>query len=522
VSISVEQRKKLGLSQPESPAHQEERTPQLEHLEEGQEIAPEVAERLQPQMGNQAVAALLSRTASTTQTATGTADFELAEDVGQAVDEEYEGGELQLPDVQMGGGGGDGGPGEAMPWELSHLFGGDDEPAPPPKRRKRRRGVSDLGQPSDEEELFEDDEALPLEHVDHIENTMGPTPKMREEYRTGDARYRAIEAGLSSPHAIGRRILVPEAMVDRTDHLDPIGRATEIGRFLRRAATQEATRSLSRATAQPVSALLPKNSGHAGATARLASLTVCAEALEGGGVPTDNAIRLALCHDAWPTALDAARTLAEHGQVQAIRIVETAGKDLGPGAEGAPRLQTQLHTLTGVRLGRHALDRILPESHLPMIPWIRPEILQRPSTDPNVSAVDAILQELTGGRGPTDLPEEQRLDTTRVRPVLDAATKLVNTMGQAQVELAAAAIALIQVRPGSPARSTLKHTDKALRQLARSVVRSGDRLHKATGTPIAVADELIEQTVTEVRNAATAFSALRTWSLSAIAEALYR
>ena len=522
MAISQEQRKKLGLPQQDGPESQSERSPSLERIEEGQEVAPEVAERLQPQMGNQAVQALLSRTASTTQTATGTADFELAEEVGESREEDFEGGSLQFPDMQMGGGGGDGSPVESMPWQVGHLFGGDDEPQKPSKRRKRRRGGGTGGQEPSDDDNFTDDNALPDDDLNHIESTLGQTPRMRDEYRTGDARYRAIEAGLSSPHAIGRRSLVPESLVDRTDHLDPIGRATALGRFLSHAGTSNASRALAKATSQPVSALLQTHSGHAGAAARLASLTVCAQAMEGGGIPTDNATRLALCQDAWPAALEAARTLAQEGRVVAPKIVEQAGEALSSESDSRPRTHTHLDTLTGVRLGAQALREIIPDSPLPIIPAITQYSPPQLNTDPDLATVDAVLQELTGGLSPTDLPLEQRLSAEQVRPVLSATTTLVNAMGQTQVELAAAAIALARVRPGSPARATLVHADRALRQLARTVVRCGDKLHKATGAPITTLKGMPEQTVAQIRSSALAFQALRSWSLNALSEALYR
>ena len=94
MSISQEQRKKLGLPQQQGPENQHDKTPSLERIEEGQEVSPEAAERLQPQMGNLAVQAILSRTASSTQTSTGTADHELAEEIGQQSEEGFEGGDL--------------------------------------------------------------------------------------------------------------------------------------------------------------------------------------------------------------------------------------------------------------------------------------------------------------------------------------------------------------------------------------------------------------------------------------------
>jgi hypothetical protein len=522
VAISLEQRKKLGLPQQEGSEHEHERTPDLQGVEEGEEISPDVAERLQPQMGNQAVQALLARTSSSTQTDSGTAVLELAENVGVSEEEEFEGGSLQMPTIEMGGGGDI--PVEVAPWEVGRLFGGDDdEPTKPKPPKRRRRSPTGSGTPGDESPLFEDEDALPTEHADHIETTLGETPKMRDEFRSGDARYRAIETGLQKPHAIGRRMLQPEAMVDRTDHLDPIGRPTSIARFMVGAGTKEQTRALARTLAIPVSVWLPTATGHAGAAARLASLTVCTEAIEGGGIPTDNAIRLALCLDAWPSAVNAARDLAEGGRVVAPKIVEGAGETLDSDSALVPRTLTTTDALTGIRLGRLALEAILPDTHTPTIPNIAfgaPPAL--PTQDPAIAAVDAVLAEFTGGQSPSDLPEERRLSPERIQPVLDAATKLVNRLGQAQVEFAAAAIALARVRPGSPARATLVHADRALRLLARTIVQNGDTIHRARGAPVAAIGTIHIDAIQAMRDTAVAFDALRGWCLNSIAEALYR
>jgi hypothetical protein len=523
VAISQEQRKKLGLPQQEATGPQYEKTASLERIEEGQEIAPESAERLQPQMGNQAVQALLARTTSTTQTATGTADFELAEEVGEAQAEEQDVSSLALPDVSFGGGG-DGLPLEASPWDVGRLFGGDDD-TPPPKPRPKRSGPARArgdATASHQDDPF-DEEELDAVHMDHIETTLGETPKMKEEYRAGDARYRAIEVGLQTPHSIGRRELVPESMVDRTDHLDPLGRATSIGRFMATAATRESARLLAKTTAGPASILASPQTGHAGASARLASLTVCIEALEGGSTGTDDAIRLALCRDAWPSALEAAREMAQTGRVVAPSIVEAAGELSEDNKSEQPILQGSHTDLAKIRLGQLALIEILPATHLPQIPTIHFSAPPAPpSDDPILAAMDATLAKFTGGINPADLPEEKILSEQVIQPVLNAATELVNAMGKAQVEMAAAAIALARVRPSPATRSTLNHTDRALRELARTVVQAGDKLHSFRGAPSAAVGEMPTEAIGEMRAAAEAFAALRVWAMHAFAEAMLR
>ena len=521
MAISQEQRKKLGLPQQDATEHQRDKTPSLERIEEGQEIAPEAAERLQPQMGNHAVQALLSRTSSTTQTASSTAELDLAEEIGESKEEEHDGSSLEMPDVAYGGGG-DGLPVEESPWDVGYLFGGDDD-APPPKPKPRRQPRRENQQhPTDVEDPFEE-EAIETRHVAHVEQTLGETPAMKVEYRTGDAQYRAIEPALQSPHAIGRRQLIPESMIDRTDHLDPIGRATSIGRFLSKASSNRSARSLAHTLSGPASTLMAESTGHAGASARLASLAVCVAAMEGGDCKTDDAVRLALCRDAWPSALTAARKTAKTGRVVAPKIVEAAGEISAENQFGGPVLHGTNQHLAAVRLGQMALSEILPPMHVPHVPFIQHDAPPTmPSDNPDMAAVDAVLAEFTGGFNPTDLPSEQRLDAHTIQPVLNAATALVNEMGKAQVELAAAAIALARVHPSPPTQSTLNHADKALRELARTVVKAGDRLHQAQGAPAAAVGKLPQQVVSEMRHAAEAFASLRIWALHALVEGVLK
>ena len=523
MAISQEQRKKLGLPQQDAAEHQREQTPSLERIEEGQEIAPEAAERLQPQMGNHAVQALLSRTSSTTQTASNTAELELAEEIGESKDEEHDGSSLEMPDVAYGGGG-DGIPVEESPWEVGHLFGGDDD-APPPKPKPRRRPHRQNQQ--HQQSVHIDDpfaeEELEVEHAQHVEKTLGETPHMNDEYRAGDAQYRAIEIALHNPHVIGRNRLIPESLIDRTDHLDPVGRATSIGRFLSKSATNPMARALARTLSGPASILMAGSTGYAGATARLASLTVAAEAIEGGATETDNAVRLALCRDAWPTALTAARKTAKTGRVVAPKIVEAAGEISAENRLEKPNTHSSNHHLATVRLGHMALNEILPIMHVPHVPNIQHDSSPpMPTDNPALAAVDAVLAEFTGGFNPADVPAERTMDPHVIQPVLSAATELVNAMGKAQVELAAAAIALARIHDSPPTQSTLRHADNALRTLARTVVQAGDRLHQTQGAPAAAVGDLPNEVVTEMRKAAEAFASLRVWALHALAEGVLR
>jgi hypothetical protein len=311
-------------------------------------------------------------------------------------------------------------------------------------------------------------------------------------------------------------------MADRTNHLDPIGRATAIGRFLCRNATNEDSRSLARLTEGPAAILLPTATGHAGAAARLATLTVCAEAQEGKDAHSDRAVAVALCRDAWTHAVESAYEVAKKGRVVAPQIVEAAGEIMDE-SEDRPRFHTTHETMASVRLATLALDTIIPTPMIPDIPSLSFSVPPpRIADDPALAAADAALAQFTGAADATDLPSERLLDSTTLQPVLDAATALVNAMGRAQVEFAAATIALKRVRPGAHTRSILRHADTGLRQLARTVVLHGDKLHQAKGMPVAATGTKADEAIVAMRQSAQSLISLRHWVLSSIAEALYR
>src|SRR6185436_1659555 len=103
----------------------------------------------------------------------------------------------------------------------------------------------------------------------------------READRSGDAVYRAVEAVLGDPKALAHPMPAPEALTDRARPDDPIGRATSIGRFVGEAGVGRLAVSVARVLSGVGAAIVGEEEGHAGAVARLASLAVTAEALEG-------------------------------------------------------------------------------------------------------------------------------------------------------------------------------------------------------------------------------------------------
>ena len=261
----------------------------LDAMKDGEELAPETAQRLQAKVGNQALNNMLNKNNSASQNQEAGLGVEVEEEETQEVDEELdkgedEGAEHEETQRQFGGGGGGaGGAGGAggNPWDVDNLFGGDDDDAGDgqPRRRRRMRpspirnfpgmGAQDLlgERPHD---------ALDDADLSGIDAALGMLPPVQEEDRWGDARYQAIEAALLDPRRIGRRTTFePEDLIDRTGVLDPIGRPGDIGRFLAESGDGLLSRSLARVLGGPSAALLHAASGHAGAAARLAALAVC-------------------------------------------------------------------------------------------------------------------------------------------------------------------------------------------------------------------------------------------------------
>ncbi len=508
----------------------QEGLPDFERVVDSGEITPDVAEHLVPQLGNEAVLALLARSGATDMAGMGEAqeEEEVVEHDEDLIEIEEEVGEKELEVTALfsgGGGSAGGGDGVGNPWDVGRLFGGEDDPdssvsgaaGPGMGAPATAPGSEPLPQTRD------DSDALPEDAFDRVDGALGPTPELDPAKRQGDSCYQAVEAGLLQREAIGRKVLTPEALIDRTGHLDPIGRPAAIGRFLAQSATSLDARVLARVLAGPASAVLPEASGHAGAAARLAALAVAVEATEGAWEHTDRCVALSLVRDAWPDAVIAARVAAQQQRLVAPAILAQAlGSPASPDRR-RPSTDVPHPSVSTIRLGAAALERVIPEAHVPTIP---PVITATPPTpaseDPDLAAADAALARFTGGTSPADLPPDPVLRLDSIRPLLDAATRLINAMGRAQVEFAAAALAIERIRPGSQVNQTLKHADRALRNLARSVVQNGDRLHRAKGTPMIVVGTIPEDIHANLSASAEALRSLRSWAMSSLAQGMAR
>ena len=493
---------------------EKQNTQELEHLEEGQELSAEQTATLQPQMGNQAIVNLLNRlqNASNSFSNIEMEEEQEQEEEGLEQDEGLEA-DMELRHLSGGGSGGGGSGGAGQPWEVGFLFGGDDDeggPAAPTRRRRHQRARQDDEAEDPFEETFEE---LSKSDLANIEVAIGPTLSRNTQQRWGDSHYRAVEDSLLDPTRLGRPSLTPESLIGQSGPQDPLGRSAAIGRFLS-AVVPDA--SLAGVLSGPAPSLMTAASGYAGAAARLACLAVCAEAEIGGEKATDDAVALALVQDAWPQAVEAARRAAKRGRLHAPLI---AAMVLGE-PESLPAARMRLSPPNP--LGGQALERAVPESFIPPIPTISlTPPPPPPAVDEALAAADAVLARLTGGPDPLDPPAPPALTPESIRPVLRSANALMSAMGKAQVEAAAAAIAVRKIRSDAPIRSPLSHTDKALRELARGVIKAGRVLERIQGRPLMEVKESAKNALQALHDGAAALAALRSWMFATLAGALH-
>ena len=525
MATSSHQQRRLQ-QQPETDVQEDARDQQvLESLEEGMELAPDQAGRVAGQFGNAALAALLGNQVATPGAAGVDLEedegVELVEEIGEDLDATHEldsrdfggGG---APAAPTDGGGGDGGD----PWDVGHLFGGDDDDedpnAPtatgrlgPSPRRKIQRPTDDPF----EEQL--DEGELQPEDIDGVDKIIGSTQARGETPRMGDAQYAAVESCLTDPKELGRRDLEPEDLVGRHGATDPVSRPTAIGAFIARSGRSRRARTVGRLLATGTSGLFSQANGFSGGVARLCSLAVCAEALEGGGPRTDRAVALALAQDAWPTTVGCARPMAQRGRLHAPEVLDAL---LGRPAPSQPIEQLPPPSV----LGGRALEGLLPPAYIPEVPALDLDSdLTERSTDPDVQELDAALSFfLTGDDGSSQSPDRP-VPKTILQPALHSARYLMNAAGKAHVEFAAAGYAVSSVRPNAPVRGPLEAADRALARIARTILRAARKLEQVEGTPRTEIDPAAVDAMTdELNTARERLLELRQWSFETIAGAM--
>ena len=156
----------------------------------------------------------------------------------------------------------------------------------------------------------------------------------------------------------------------------------------------------------------------------------------------------------------------------------------------------------------------LPSSHPTELP-------RSTETDEDLAEIDALMDLFITGAPPPASGPEVPPDPEALKPTLFAARHLMNAVGRCHVELAAAAFAVSLVRPTAPVRPVLATADRALRQLARAVLRGGRRVENLGNRPRGeITPQQTEDAHTHLRAAGEALGGLRTWAFESLAGAM--
>jgi len=460
----------------------------MEKAQGGQEVDAEAAAQLQRSLGNSALQDMVKEgTDTATTSAEATLDEAREEDQEEEKesDEDKEAGEIEhvLPSFSTGGGGGGGGPGGTAPWH-AHLFGGDgdddgDDVGP---IRPKWRPMPVPPDPDEEVELEEQasEATLPEEALASLEEA---------DERLGVLPW--------APGVLARGLRHPARLVCRRAFAadgtpDPVwARARAALRFLGEHAPDPGARALA----------------------------------EGGallGAPEDTPLVLALAQElalaetalrpldpGWHAVVDAAADQRARARCEAA-------------AATIPTAQLSAATLLAVALDTRAEPNAEPPAErahpaalaalflaarpdaLPHVePWRRSAAANTES-DQELAALDAILDEFTGGdREP--LPPLGALYAQ-----LDAS---LTALGALQVEGAAAALAAWPWLAEGVAEAALAELDAHVRRVARRLVAAG-RLVQAAATE----DDAhgVEQASAEAASVAASAAFVRTAVFAAL------
>jgi hypothetical protein len=444
----------------------EEQKQALEKREEAG-IDPDLASRLQPAMGNAAVAGMLNRATDTATTAAGdTALEERQEEEKEEEGEDKEAGEIEhvLPSFSNAGGGGGGG--GHPPWSMGRMFGGDDDDPGviADEVTPRWRPMPVLPDTDDEdaelEEIEADDAPADPDAVDLREASAA----------LGDAtwRPRLLSRGLRHPRLLARRHFGPEDLVDVDGVGTALGRARAMLRFVAAQGDGLDAVLLARAATGAGEAAFAPAAGYAGATARAIALVEVTLAC----LPPDWAQLLEIVGDGRARARveSVAGAVATAGALSAAALfAEVVGARVAP----APiELRLGCHPAACAALTAAARLDPLPGVDL----WTPPE--RAAPVDPAVAAFDAVLARFTGAAaapGP-GLVEADLL------ALFDSLNTLLGAIGGVLVEVASAGVALAPFVPLPTIAGVLVETDAILRRAAGRLVEAGEALDTCLGT----------------------------------------
>ncbi|MEC8382286.1 MAG: hypothetical protein VXZ96_18285 [Myxococcota bacterium] len=490
-------------------ALEEQKSPEVEAYQEGQEFDSERAARLQPHYGNQTVQDLLNKL-NDVDNALADLELQSTQDIQEDVEEEQE---LELEDeLEFSGFGGGGGVGTGAtsgnPWEFEVFFGGDDDDSPAALRRRQRRVKAQIN----EMQMPEPEAPKPPPNAAAQMAQLLPTP--RQGHRTGDSIYIAPELALLNPDKLYNQSLDPNDLATRKGKADPIRSPVEIGRFLEKQPTTLLAQSIAEIVSGPAAALVIPQGGFSTACARLATLAVCSEAaLSPQHTPqlVDQAVQLALRDEIWSQAVQIAEQLAPQGLLHAPAIFKALRNEVQTDAGRLP---------TPSQLGGAALQQILPLAPYVSIPHLRIAQETEVEFDETLALIDAAIAEFANGEDPEAVQATPTLDSSTIQPALQTCNELLSALGRAQVEFAAAAAAIHLIKPAAPLMATLGYANTALQNLARAVIRSGKRIERMRNKPLTSHQKTAEKAVNTINETRKAYLTLRTWAFSTIAGGL--
>ena len=470
-----------------------------EHYEEGSELDNSKAVRMQMHSGNEAIQDLLDQLDSID---SALADLELdgnEEDLEEEIELEVEHG------ASIKGGTDDGVDDDDDPWAQEFFYGGDDDPILIKRKRKMRKRVTQI---IDSKETMSDKifNAPPPPLIEDI------LPSPEQGIRTGDARYIAPETALKELSDLIGHSLKPEELQHRQEADDPIRLPVEIGKFLEAQSSNELVASWGVILGAPDPSLLTPQGGFSTAAGRLATLSVCSEAMQGPPNEIDSAVQLSLHRNAWEHCRDVAKTLAQQGALHAPKIALIALKQASLPTTSAPLPKPNI-------LGGMALEQILPPemAFLPPSLFIPPE--EEVEEEDLLAQFDMILSEFTG-KDPFAPPAAPIVSQETIQPALQSTNHLLNALGRTQVEMATASVAVYRVNSQAPILSVLEHCDDVLRKIARKTINAGKTLERSLHQPFFSKKIILEQAVIDLANCHQSMLALKRWALMTLASGL--
>lgn len=434
----------------------------LERVDERTEISQDLASQLQASMGNDALRDLIKKgTETTTDSGENTAqEAQQQEEEDLEQEKEPEAGEVErvMPIFGHAGGSATG----SSPW-ASHMFGGDDdgEAAANSRAGGRWRPMPSLPDPDEDIELeeSEDDTDEPEDPLDFEAATLA----------LGDATIlpTLLNRGLRHPHRCAIKNFSSEHLPNLNRLDNAYGRASALIHFMADHADHNEARVL--AIAAEKALICSERMGFSGTIAHslaLAELILGAMPVQPDWTPL---LDVLLDPNSRAQIEEASAILAPQGQLSAPALLEQV---LGSLAEAAEiDFQEESHPAAW-----EVVRRISHLSPLPVLElWQEPA--QAPTEDEELSAMDALFE----GLFERELPQEG-ITEEMLMPLFDGMNSLLGALGQAQVEVASAALPILRHGVAEEIVGICELFDSLLKRAARRLVRVGREVEGMIGS----------------------------------------